>query len=752
MKSFVAETLVAICVRPAPAWQARSWCRASWTACLVLLSLVAMAPAQDDASSQSPASATPAKPLEEQAPAPPAEPSSAPSPAATQPAKIPPAATSNIAAQRGPTNVADLEAFLDGIMAIQLADKHIAGATISVVVDDKLFFAKGYGFAEVAAQKPVSAEATMFRIASVSKLFTWTAVMQLAEQGKLDLDADINKYLTDFKVPETFPQPITLKNLLTHTPGFEDQFIGLFAHSPNTSETLGEILARELPTRVRGPGQLASYSNHGTALAGYIVSQVAGMPWEDYIEKNILEPLDMHHTTVRQPPEDKLPADLSKGYKFVRGKFQEEGFEYVPTAPAGVMSASAGDMAKFMIAHLQNGRYESTRILQEDSARKMRETLFTHDDRLEGMAYGFMRATYNGEHILHHGGDTLLFHSFFVMLPERGTGFFVSYNTDTAGGRPRTELMEAFLDRYYPATSKTAPEPLAGFSDRAARYTGTYCGIRRSYTSVAKLGALLNAAKVTADGETLVVSGGSSPKRYFEIAPLVFRQEGGQETLVFGEDAKGNVTQLFFGNNPAGALVRLPWYETPNFTIALLAIGGALLLSAIIGWPLVGFVSRGSPHLGTRTAVSLLTSLLGWITCVTIAALLAIDRICDARTGPNRVRLAATSNNHFAGHARRGRTRSGDASRSRGSLAQSLLAIQRTIALHDCRAGLCVLRMVHVPLESAGVSAGVRCLPTGTRQGRAFSTTPACLTWHAPDRHNRSACRTAGAILRPARR
>ena len=146
------------------------------------------------------------------------------------------------AAPRGPTSVEDLAAFLDGVMAVHLKDKHIAGATIAVVVDKKPFFSKGYGFADVATKKPVNPDDTMFRIASVSKLFTWTAVMQLAEQGKLDLDADINKYLTEFKVPETFPQPITLKHLMTHTPGFEDQVIGLFAHSPDELAPLGEVL------------------------------------------------------------------------------------------------------------------------------------------------------------------------------------------------------------------------------------------------------------------------------------------------------------------------------------------------------------------------------------------------------------------------------------------------------------------------------------------------------------------------------
>ncbi|MEX2114723.1 MAG: serine hydrolase [Pirellulales bacterium] len=160
------------------------------------------------------------------------------------------------AEQRGPTDPAELAAFVDGIMAAQFKDKHIAGATIAVVVDNKPFFAKGYGYADVAAKKPVDPATSMFRIGSVSKLFTWTAVMRLAQEGKLDLDADINQYLKGFQVPATYPEPITLKHLLAHTPGFEDHVIKLFGRSADDLQPLDEILARNLPARVRKPGQL----------------------------------------------------------------------------------------------------------------------------------------------------------------------------------------------------------------------------------------------------------------------------------------------------------------------------------------------------------------------------------------------------------------------------------------------------------------------------------------------------------------
>ena len=185
----------------------------------------------------------------------------------------------------------DVEAFLDGIVPLQLERDDIAGATIAIVKDGKLLFAKGYGYSDYEKKKPVSAEETLFRPGSVSKLFTWTAVMQLVEQGKLDLDRNVNDYL-DFKIPDAFGQPITLKNLLTHTPGFEEQIKDLFtvgSESPN----LGAYLKTHIPTRIYPPGTVPAYSNYGTALAGYIVERVSGRPFNEYVEENIFKPLGM---------------------------------------------------------------------------------------------------------------------------------------------------------------------------------------------------------------------------------------------------------------------------------------------------------------------------------------------------------------------------------------------------------------------------------------------------------------------------
>ena len=152
----------------------------------------------------------------------------------------------------------DLESFMDGLLTAVLKEKNIAGATLAVIVDGKVTLTKGYGFADIDKQIPVDPKTTLFRIGSITKLFVWTAVMQQVALGKLNLEADINTYLKDFKIPDEFDQPITLKHLMTHTPGFEDRVIGLFAKDSTKLLPLGTILKKELPDRVRPPFTHAS--------------------------------------------------------------------------------------------------------------------------------------------------------------------------------------------------------------------------------------------------------------------------------------------------------------------------------------------------------------------------------------------------------------------------------------------------------------------------------------------------------------
>jgi CubicO group peptidase (beta-lactamase class C family) len=492
---------------------------------------------------------------------------------------------------QGPTDPKELEAFLDGIMAVELRADHVAGATISVVKDGQLFFAKGYGYADLRDHRPVLADRTLFRPGSVSKLFTWTAVMQLYEQGKIELNADVNTYLKEFKVPPTFPQPITMLNLMSHTPGFEEKAVGMGARTPKELMPLGRFLATHMPARVRPPGEVISYSNYGTALAGYIVQVVSGIPFEIYVEQNIFKPLGMERSTFREPLPSPLAPDMSVGYSFEKGVFVPQAFELINgMLPAGSLSTCATDMARFMIAHLQNGRYGEARILTEETARLMHSILFRNDPRLAGNAHGFWESDYNGQHLIGHGGDTVWFHSELALLPDKDLGWFVSYNSPN--GPAREELLEGFLDKYYPPAApapvpSAAPKPTAAQRERLAQVSGAYGMTRMSRTTFEKAAALLSVIRIRPTKEgNLLLTAGSTARQYEEVEPWVYRQIEGPDKLVFKRTAGGKVEYAFSDGIPIMGLVKLAWYENPSFHYALLAFCLLLFLSAALGWPL----------------------------------------------------------------------------------------------------------------------------------------------------------------------
>src|SRR5438270_595042 len=342
----------------------------------------------------------------------------------------------------------DLEAFLDGMMPLQLAREDIAGAVISVVKDGKVLFARGYGYSDVEKKTPVSADSTLFRPGSISKLFNWTSIMQQVELGNLDLDRDVNDYL-DFKIPSTFPKPITLRDIMTHTPGFEETVQELFVPSAKDLTPLDQYVKGHLPVRIYPPFTTPAYSNYATTVAGYILQRVSGEPFDTYIEHHIFQPLEMSHSTTRQPLPEALQPLMSNGYNVASEP--AKGFEFVEAAPAGSSSVTGADMQHFMIAHLQNGRYGDAQILHPETAQTMHTRQFSNLPDMNGMCLGFYEETRNGHRIIGHAGDTDYFHSDLHLILDAGVGFFISYNSAGKGEtRAREAVWHAFLDRYFP--------------------------------------------------------------------------------------------------------------------------------------------------------------------------------------------------------------------------------------------------------------------------------------------------------------
>ena len=450
----------------------------------------------------------------------------------------------------GPTTREEMEAFIDGFMAAQMRAGPVAGATVAVVKDGSLFFAKGYGFADVAKQIPVDPARTLFRPGSVSKLFTWTAVMQLVEQGKLDLDADVNTYLKDVKVPTTQRDPITLRNLMTHTAGLEDGGLGyLFATSDKDLVPLGTWLARHVPTRIRPAtrdftsGANASYSNWGAALAGYIVATVSGMPFDDYVQQHIYAPLGMSRSTFGEPLPPEWARDMSGGYALEDGELKRKDFEFIHAAgPAGSMSTTATDMAKFMLAYLQGGVSGEGRILAPETVHRMLSRTLSPDPALNGSALGYYETWINGQRIVGHGGDTLYFHSVLTLVPAANLGLFASVNTGGQGALTSEALQKAFVEHYFPARLPTIKPP-ANASERNRRYAGTYRSLRHSYTAFEKVFAAAGDIKVQPmpDGSLFMpdpIFG--KPGRWIEVGDGVFRQVDDDLFIAFKGDAGGH--------------------------------------------------------------------------------------------------------------------------------------------------------------------------------------------------------------------
>jgi len=536
-------------------------------------------------------------------------------------------ATAAVPQPAGLTDRAELEAFIDGMMAAHFPSRHIPAATIAVVKDGALFFAKGYGFADREKRIPVDPATTLIRPGSISKLFTWTAVMQLVEQGKLDLDADVNSYLKTFKIPATFPEPITMRHLLTHTPGFEDQGLGLFARDPAELKPLRESLAAKIPARVRPAGSLSSYSNYGTALAGLIVEEVSGIPFAEFVEQNILRPLGMEHSTFREPLPAELAPDMAVGYQWKKGRFEPGKFELIGNyGPAGSLSATATDMAKFMIAHLQLGRLGETRILKEETARRMHSRLYGLDPRLPGMAHGFYEMEAHGVRGIGHGGDTMLFHSELLLLPEHNVGLFVSYGSS---GLPGYDLLPAFIGRYFAAPDPAPPEPPAGFEERTKRVAGVYRFTRHNYTSIEKAFALPSVVSVAAGPKgtiTTSIQGFGEPWVWREVAPNYYGQIDGTMRLVFREAADGSITNMYFSLLPFMPCYRVAWYATPTVNYVLLGATLFLCISTLVSFCYHRKGRKQDPTLArwcarTAAAVSVMTiCAVGGVVAVIAAA------------------------------------------------------------------------------------------------------------------------------------
>jgi CubicO group peptidase (beta-lactamase class C family) len=526
----------------------------------------------------------------------------------------------------------DLGGFFDALVPYMLKRNGIAGGVVAVVKDGQVIFTHGYGFADVAGRTPVIPDRTLFRVGSTSKLFTWTSVMQLVAAGKIDLDRDVNAYL-DFRIPPGFGKPITMRDLMTMTPGFAETLHNLMVATPARLVPLRQYLVEHLPPRIFPPGKVVAYSNYGAALAGYIVQRVSGEPFDDYVRDHILKPLGMQHSTFDQPLPAAWRGDLATGYITAHGKTIVP-FEPVQAWPAGSFTSSATDMAKFMIAQLQDGRYDGASILPAATSELMHSHQYSAAPGMNGYDLGFYQENSHGLRIIGHGGDTLAFHSDLHLLLDKDIGIFMSFNS--AGKAPegtaedvRTELFRAFLDRYFPYQPPAQPT-LASAKADAARVAGWYWSSRRE-DSALRLLFLLGQAQVAAQPDgTITVDMLKKPsgalKHWREVGPLVYREVDGQGKLRFVANPDGSirwwigdtipvmVMQPVRGLQQHGTFTWLTNIAIAVFVLTLLVWVGGAIARRRFGRPLRLTTSQARLRLASRIGVILqLAVVVGWL-------------------------------------------------------------------------------------------------------------------------------------------
>ena len=543
---------------------------------------------------------------------------------------------------------ADVDAWLDGVMPYALEDLDIAGAVVSVVKDGELLTSRGYGYADLETQKPMDPASTLVRPGSVSKLFTWTAVMQLVEQGKVDLDEDVNAYL-DFTIPEAFGAPITVRNLLTHTSGFEEAIKTLIVKDPANMPDLEKYVKESIPARVFPPGTTPAYSNYATALAGYIVQHVSGQSFDDYIDEYIFAPLGMKHSSFRQPLPDELAAMMSQGYEDVF-KAEPQYYEIIPAAPAGSLAATADDMAKFMIAHLDNGGV----LLSPETAEEMHTTLDPHLPPLNAMALGFYQQDHYGLRSIGHGGDTMFFHSNLSLFLDHNVGLFVSVNSSGSKGGGslflRERLANNFGERYFAEAAPVEETTLDTAAAHGAEIAGVYEVSRSPVTNFMAVSRFLGQAKITVDENgDLLFPFVSVPARWREVEPYVWRRVGGDERLA-ATIADGKVKQLSFEPvSPFMTYSPPPWHRSSALLTPLLAAAILVLGATALFWPVRAIVRaryKGAfPHQGA-TALShrvvrigvyvVLAYLIGWMALFT-SMMSDISNLTAAMDAPVRI-------------------------------------------------------------------------------------------------------------------
>ena len=491
-----------------------------------------------------------------------------------------------------------IEVYSDKVFKENMEKYKIPGAVITVVKDGKIILSKGYGYSDLTNKEKVTPSQTMFRIASVTKLFTATAAMQLVDDGKVVLDKPINEYLQGFKLPQDYKTPITLKHLLTHTSGLDDTVIGDLAKKPTEVKSLTEFYKGYRWKSVREPGTIIQYNNRGMGAVGAIIEQRTGMSCKMYMQQNIFNPLKMQHTSLAL--DDK---NLSKAYTYnvLNKKIKEEKLVgYFNVYPVGGILSTSEDMAHFMMAHLNRGIFEENTLLSPENTQNMQARQAGFNKNLPGNTYGFHELYLEDMRILEHSGyspDGFL--TELALIPKQNIGIFIAVNQGSNNTLPQ-DYLSLFAKHYFPSSNAVKVQPKIDKST-AKQVEGMYRSSDYSQTDLCK-GDLIGAGKDVAvkanvDGSVIVTE---TVTNYFdlkrrviswkgiEIEPYTYKNTEKNEYIAFKENSQGKVSYMSKSSDSSmAAYERIRWYDTDKFQTSLFCILLILAFIEVLIWLII---------------------------------------------------------------------------------------------------------------------------------------------------------------------
>lgn len=480
----------------------------------------------------------------------------------------------------------ELERLVDDLASEHIATTKTPGLAVAVVTSRRILLEKGYGFADVENRIPVDPLRSVFRVGSISKLITATLIMQLVEEGTLDLDVDIKEYVDDLKIPRAFAQPVTLRHLLAHTAGFEEISTGTRARSLASLKSLGDSLADGIPAQLFAPGTVASYTNFALCLAGYVAESATKVPYDELVERRLLRPLDLRYTTSRQDLPPRIGNNRVVGHAVTGNGAEPRSFDIHEPVPAGGFGSTARDMARFMQMYLGKGSLDSRQILKPDTVAAMWQPQFSNHPAMGSIGLTFWLRSRDGDLVVGHSGRTRWFRAELVLVPDTGVGVFAV--TNGTSGRP-ADVVDAILEEI---TGKpVAPENGATAIDddaaTPASDVGRYKALRFGrHGPLSLMGLALGFELLPGDTPSSVVWRGET----LIAGPQTTYRNAAGKAVIGIDPAHGIADKLLLtAQSPVHPYTPVIWFESPALQAtaiasSMLVFGFALLIRPITRW------------------------------------------------------------------------------------------------------------------------------------------------------------------------